>query len=77
LPDTCVEICPDDYDELSKPSIVDCNNVFRRSIRELIEKIEAGEVIYKDDMPKTVLDKLRAAILASPLIEEEIKALLR
>ena len=77
LPETCVEISPADYCELSIPSIVDCNNVFRRSIRELLEKIEARQVTYKSDVPQSVLDKLRAAILASPLVEEEIKTLLR
>ena len=56
---------------------MDCNTVFRRSVRELLEKIEAHQVVYKSDVPRVVLDKLRAAILASPLVEEEIKSLLR
>lgn len=77
LPDTCVEIDPADYRELSVASIVDCNNVFRRSVRELLEKIEARQVVYKSDMSKSVLEKLRAAVLASPLVEDEIKNLLR
>jgi len=29
------------------------------------------------DMPKAILDKLRAAVLASVLVEEKIKVLLR
>jgi hypothetical protein len=56
---------------------VDCNNVFRRSVRELLEKIEARQVVYKSDMSKSVLEKMRAAVLASPLVEDEIKNLLR
>src|SRR4051794_14673110 len=39
LPGTVVEIGPSDYPELSVPSIVDCNSVFRRSLRELVEKM--------------------------------------
>jgi hypothetical protein len=77
LPETCVEIGPADYQELSVASIVDCNNVFRRSIRELLEKIEAHQVGYKSDVSQVVLEKLRAAVLASPLVEDEIKNLLR
>ncbi len=77
LPDTCVEIGPADYQELSVASIVDCNTVFRRSLRELLEKITARQIGYKNDVPNVVLDKLRAATLTSPLVEDEIKNLLR
>lgn len=77
LPDTCVEIGPADYQELSVASIVDCNNVFRRSVRELLEKIGVHQVGYKSDVQQLVLEKLRAAVLASPLVEDEIKNLLR
>lgn len=77
LPDTCVEIGPADYDELSVPSIVDCNTIFRRSIRELVEKIERREVTNKKDVSQAVLSKLRAAILTSKVVEDEIKDLVR
>ena len=77
LPGTTVEIGPADYNELSVPSIVDCNIVFRRSVRELAEKIERREVISKSDVPSKVLAAIRIALLASPLIETEIKNLLR
>jgi hypothetical protein len=77
LPGTTVEIGPADYDELSVLSIVDCNVIFRRSLRELVEKIERREVISKSDVPAKVLAAIRTALLASPLIETEIKDLLR
>jgi hypothetical protein len=77
LPGTTVEIGPADYNELSVLSIVDCNVIFRRSLRELVEKIERREVISKNDVPARVLASIRTALLASPLIETEIKDLLR
>jgi hypothetical protein len=77
LPATYVEIGPSDYRELSVPSIVDCNTVFRRSVRELVEKIESRQVAYRSDMPRVVLEQLRAAVCASPLVEDEVKALVR
>jgi hypothetical protein len=56
---------------------IDCNVIFRRSLRELAEKIERREVISKNDIPAKVLAAIRTALLASPMIETEIKDLLR
>ena len=77
FPSTTVEISPSEYDELNKPSIVDCNVVFRRSLRELIEKTTRGEIAVKKDLPSGVLTAIKKAIVASPLVEEETKKLLK
>ncbi len=76
LLETLVEISPDDYDELSKPSIVDCNNVFRRSLAELVEMTTHRAVIAKMQVPDHIIESLRAAIHTSPMVEQEIKDLL-
>ena len=76
LPGTTVEIGPGDYQELKWPSIVDCNVVFRRALPELVEKLRRKEVSYKRDLPREILNRIRQAISASPLIEEETKKLL-
>lgn len=77
MPRTTVEIGPGDYAELSKASIVDCNVVFRRSLRELVARMEAQDIVYKSDVSAGVLGRIQEAILASPLIEQEIRALVR
>jgi hypothetical protein len=76
LPGTLVELQPGNYDELSKPSIVDCNNVFRRSLAELIELSVHGAVEPKMQVSDTIIAELRAAVLASPMVEQDIKDLL-
>lgn len=76
-PGTTVEIGPAEYGELSVPSIVDCNQVFRRSLRELVEKMQLKEVVAKNDMPAQILADIRTALLTSRLVETEIKDLLR
>ena len=63
-------------DELRKPSIVDCNNVFRRSLAELVEMTTHRAVIAKMQAPHHIIESLRAAIHASPMVEQEIKDLL-
>jgi hypothetical protein len=77
LPGTTVEIAPSDYAELTKPSIVDCNVVFRKSLQELSEKITRGEIRAMRDVPPGILAALKRAIDNSPLVEEETKKLLR
>lgn len=76
LPGTLVELQPADYDELSKPSIVDCNNVFRRSLAELVEMSIHRAVEPKMQVSDELIAALRAAVLASPMVEQDIKDLL-
>ena len=76
LPGTLVELEPADYDELSKPSIVDCNNVFRRSLAELVEMSLHRAVASKMQISDELIEQIRAAVLASPMVEQDIKDLL-
>lgn len=76
LPGTLVEIQPAEYDELSCPSIIDCNNVFRRSLAELVEMSMHHVVEPKMQVSDDIIAALRAAVLASPMVEQDIKDLL-
>jgi hypothetical protein len=76
LPGTLVEMSPMIYGELKKETVVDCNTVFRRSLAELVGKIQRGEVKYKMDLPAELLGEIQAAVRKSPLVENEIKLLL-
>jgi len=70
---TLVEIAPTDYSEFSQQSIIDCNQCFRFSRQELLNKLQQRVANEKKPIPEDIVDKLRQGILASPLIENEIK----
>ncbi len=75
--ETIVEIEPAEYSDFTVPSVIDCNDWIPTTQRELLQKLQAGQAVEKMRMPDTLLVKLRAGMLASPLIEDEIKDLLR
>ena len=70
---TLVEISPADYGTFTKQSIVDCNHFFRATKLELLHKLQTGFASECPQLQAGILAKLRAGILASPLIEDEIK----
>ena len=78
-PDTLVEISPTEYQDphFTLHSIVDCNHWFRVTKQELLQKLQAGLAWEKMSLPANILTELRHGMLASPLIEEDIKGLLR
>ena len=75
-PETFVEISPSDYDELKLNSAVDCNVVIEKPLSELVGMVERKEVLYHRDLPASVLASLKAAILASPVVPDELKEML-
>lgn len=75
-PETLVEINPTDYTEFTKPSIVDCNAVFRMSLQELVDRWSRNELAPKNDLPQSLLARIREGVKLSPLVEEEAKDLI-
>lgn len=76
-PQTLVRIAAVDYRPFSKDSIVDCNRVFELGRGELIAKHQSGEIRHHEDLPSPILAKIVAGVLASPLVPEEQKRLIR
>lgn len=76
-PETVVEINPAEYAELTMVSAVDCNIIFRRSLDEMIALVRQHRVRYHRDLPAAVLEKIRAAIIASPVVDPEDKDLVK
>jgi hypothetical protein len=72
-----VKISSYKYSELTKPSIIDCNQCLQISINDLIDKVNTRQVEYKKDLPQNVIKDIISVILASPAIENEIKDLFR
>lgn len=75
-PETLVEIKESQYIGFTKDSIVDCNNVLPKTIEQLIQKLEQNELKLKMEIDICLVEKLRNAVNASPLIDKDIKKLL-
>lgn len=75
-PNTVVEISPKEYDEFKVLSAVDCNVVLEKPLSELVGLVKRKEVRYHKDLPPEIFAKLKTAILASPLVADELKLLL-
>ncbi|KAB0671126.1 hypothetical protein F6V30_00600 [Oryzomonas sagensis] len=70
---TTVEIDPNTYNDFRVLSIVDCNVVFEKSINELAQKYASGQLRFKSDMPMEVVERLRAAVTESVIVEDYIR----
>jgi len=75
--ETLVELSPADYPEFTRQSIVDCNHCLRVTRHELLEKLQAGLAAEKTSLSAEMVGRLRQGVLASPVMEAEIKDLLR
>ena len=74
--ETVVEITPREYAEFTKHSAIDCNVVIQKPLAELAGMVRRKEVRYHRDLPAEIFTKVRAAILASPLVADELKEML-
>lgn len=78
FPNTVVKITKAEYSSFTKDeSIVDCNSVTKHSIDEIIEMLQNGRLKHKPEIPMAIVKKLREAVLASPIVENHIKEILK
>lgn len=75
-PESLVVIDQSDYSDFSKPTIIDCNQVFELSMEELIQKFNAKELRHHLDLPEEVLKKVWTGVRRSPRVDEIHKRLL-
>lgn len=69
-PETLVVIDPSEFPEFTKPTIMDCNQVFELSKEELIQKFESRNLRHHRDLPSDLLDKIWIGIRTSPRVDE-------
>jgi hypothetical protein len=75
-PETLVELAPDVFDLLKKPSIVDCNDLKQIPLAEFNARFVRKGIHYFDkDLPAALRKALRKAIHASKILADEVKAL--
>lgn len=65
---TVVEISEAEYAEFSKDSVIDCNQVFTKSLADLCAQWNRKEIVPKRDVPSDVLAKLRQGVRDSRLV---------
>ena len=75
-PETLVIVDPAEYPDFSKPTVIDCNQVFELSREELIQKFKAKELRHHRDLPKAVLEKIWRGVHCSPRVDESHKQLI-
>jgi hypothetical protein len=75
-PETLVEIGSPDYSCFTVDSIVDCNVIIVKQIEELSRRLALGKLKLKTEIDQHIVEKLRLGVLASPLVDEELKRLL-
>jgi len=74
--ETLVELTPKDFDVLTKPSIVDCNDLKEVPLTEFNARFMAKQIQYfAKDLPAPIRRALRKAIHASIVVSDEQKAL--
>ena len=76
-PESVVEFGPDDYAPLSCPTAIDGNVIHRRTLAEMAGLVRRKELRYHPDIPSQLFARIRAAVLASPVIEDEDKDRIR
>ena len=74
---TLVVITPKQYPRFRVDSIFDCNNVFPQSIENIAHKYESEELIVKPEIDAGLVELLRQGVIASRLIEQRFKRILR
>jgi hypothetical protein len=73
---TLVEINASEYESFTVDSIVDCNVCYLKSPEEIMNKTTDGKISLKAEMDIKIIEKLREALLLSPLIEKSLKNIL-
>ena len=74
--ETLVEISQRDFSILKKDSIVDCNDLKQGQLGEFNARFVRNQIKYfEKDLPVSMRRALRKAIHASPIVPDEIKAL--
>lgn len=74
--ETVVEISPADFGVLTKPSIVDCNDLKEIPLVIFNGQFAANKIKYFDkDLPAHLRKAMRKAIHASIVLSDELKAL--
>lgn len=73
--ETLIEVTPEEYPHFSNTTIFDCNKgVYRHTVDDLIQRLSSKRLeICHDYLSYEIVESLRTGVLASPVVEREIK----
>lgn len=74
--ETLVLVKPEEYPEFNVLTVIDCNNVFEITFEQLIKKRQQGLLQLKSPLDTKIVATIKRGVVASPLIEQRIKALI-
>jgi len=74
--ETLVEVDPSEYSDFTKPTIIDCNQIFELSREELVQKYRMKNLRAHQDFPAAVMDKIWQGVRNSPRVDEVHKQLI-
>ena len=78
LPDeTLVLVDPSDYAAFTKPTMIDCNQVFELDRAELVARYQSRDLRSHPDLPLPILSQVCDGILVSPRVDEAHKDRIR
>ncbi len=49
----------------------------KKTIEEIVDLLKSNKLSYKPEMPIGIIEKLREAVIASPIVENYIKEMLK
>ncbi|MBU8901295.1 MAG: hypothetical protein KOO69_01000, partial [Victivallales bacterium] len=75
--ETIIEISPDEYEELTKESVIDCNSIKNISLNELVHKFENKFLVGCDDLSNELVKKIICGVHKSRHVSNKIKQLLK
>jgi len=76
-PDTLVEVKKEQYEDFTKDSIFDCNEVLDKTMGKLVNKLENNKLKFKSEIDLSIVEKLREAVCKSEIVEDWIIELLK
>ena len=56
---------------------MDCNSVTKKTIDEIVSLLKSKQLACKPEMSIGIVKKLRDAVIASPIVENYIKEMLK
>lgn len=76
--ETLVVISPTECSLFNKETVIDCNQVFQKTIESLVEKLKTDKLkVCVDVLAPEIVDKLVTGVLASSQVSQNIQAMLR
>jgi len=70
---TVVEIGEVEYADFTRDSVIDCNQVFTKSLADLCSQWTRKEIVPKRDLPMSLVTKLQQGVRDSRLVSEADK----